>query len=458
VIALLAACDTIYDVVVESEPTPVEVALIAPNGTVSHKQTPFKEQFRYSYWDQSEVYLVRTSPDGYEAHKSTLNVTDAGALPTVRGELRSLRLKLTPAPSKNITQVLVVWDRQQGKFVGVRRKVRAYRDTREATGRIVTRVKELPQGCGIRGVAISPTGDYLVYAEAAIKKTNEEASPVEASATRGGPQSNNIVDLVSCNLKALSLGVVGGGVAQITADQHKDIDPCYTADGKHLLFASNRRRSNRADILRRLSVARKGGIQDIYTDDRDFTALKPTQGKDGTIAFALHPNNILKREEIWTVEGPNQYPTRICEGSLPQISPSGKQIAYIGIDGNLWVVNSDGTQPTQLTTRFADIRDKIDATKERPMTAAELQRLLPYSYPSWSPDGKTILYVSMRGHDEKGRPNEDIWAIAADGGQPEQLTFNGSVDTFPVMSPDGKHVYFLSNRGQRWAIWRMARN
>jgi TolB protein len=92
------------------------------------------------------------------------------------------------------------------------------------------------------------------------------------------------------------------------------------------------------------------------------------------------------------------------------------------------------------------------------MTAAELQRLLPYSYPSWSADGKTILYVSMRGHDEKGRPNEDIWAIAADGGQPEQLTFNGSVDTFPVMSPDGKHVYFLSNRGQRWAIWRMARN
>lgn len=49
----------------------------------------------------------------------------------------------------------------------------------------------------------------------------------------------------------------------------------------------------------------------------------------------------------------------------------------------------------------------------------------------------------------------DIWSIAADGGQKQQLTANSRRNLFPIGSPDGKHVYFTSNRTGSNQVWRM---
>jgi Tol biopolymer transport system component/DNA-binding winged helix-turn-helix (wHTH) protein len=54
--------------------------------------------------------------------------------------------------------------------------------------------------------------------------------------------------------------------------------------------------------------------------------------------------------------------------------------------------------------------------------------------PSWSPDGKTIAFVSIR---EPG-----IWIVAASGGTPERLTDFG---TRPSWSPDGNEIAFQSS-------------
>ena len=61
-----------------------------------------------------------------------------------------------------------------------------------------------------------------------------------------------------------------------------------------------------------------------------------------------------------------------------------------------------------------------------------------------SPDGKWLLY------DSNINGNQDIYKIALDGGEPQQLTHNG-VDNFaPVFSPDGRQIAFHSMaRGNR---------
>jgi hypothetical protein len=90
-----------------------------------------------------------------------------------------------------------------------------------------------------------------------------------------------------------------------------------------------------------------------YLRAPDARILRPTQALDVTISFAVdepNPIDAKQRFTIWTLGGANQFPTQIQIGSQPAISPDGKQIAFIGKDDNVWVVNTDGSQATELTT------------------------------------------------------------------------------------------------------------
>jgi len=146
------------------------------------------------------------------------------------------------------------------------------------------------------------------------------------------------------------------------------------------------------------------------------------------------------------------------------ISPSGDRIAYIGTDGNLWVTNITGANQVQLTSgateilkRYEDsLTDDERAEFETRQRSAPGQAIMPYSYPSWSSDGRYIVYTAMEGSDSTGRPNEDVWIMAPNGAGRQQLTTNGSADRYPMMSPDMKSIYFMSNRGGHWGIWNIA--
>jgi Tol biopolymer transport system component len=73
----------------------------------------------------------------------------------------------------------------------------------------------------------------------------------------------------------------------------------------------------------------------------------------------------------------------------------------------------------------------------------------PFSYfHSWSPDGKTIVFVRP----DHGGSN--FAAISVDGGPEKLLTNDTGVTDDPDYSPDGKYIYFNSDRGGSMQIWR----
>jgi Tol biopolymer transport system component len=73
----------------------------------------------------------------------------------------------------------------------------------------------------------------------------------------------------------------------------------------------------------------------------------------------------------------------------------------------------------------------------------------PSWWHSWSPDGKTILFVGLR------QDNLDIYSIPADGGTETRLTSQPGIDDGPEFSADGQYIYFNSDRSGRNQIWRM---
>jgi len=110
-----------------------------------------------------------------------------------------------------------------------------------------------------------------------------------------------------------------------------------------------------------------------------------------------------------------------------QISPDGTTVAYVVrhsiLDENryasaIYTIATDGGEPRQLTT--GETRD---------------------SSPRWSPDGRTLAFVS----DRNGA--SQVYLLDMQGGEARQLTTLGRGASSPSWSPDGTKIAFLSSEG-----------
>ena len=163
--------------------------------------------------------------------------------------------------------------------------------------------------------------------------------------------------------------------------------------------------------------------------------LTPLMGVvDAQARIAFSSNRDGNREiYVMDVDGKNQHrlTNNRHEDWSPVWSPDGKRIVFVSDrDGHpdiipgwftyeIYVMDADGGNQQNLTNNPND--DK---------------------FPSWSPDGKQIVFQS----DRVDFRNPEIYVMDADGGNPQGLTENLKIELFPVWSPDGERIAFASDR------------
>lgn len=221
-------------------------------------------------------------------------------------------------------------------------------------------------------------------------------------------------------------------VRQLTQGTGDDLYPAVAPDGERIAFASNRSGDWRLYLAKTPDDASPSRL----TED-ETTEIHPTWTPDGTAVVYSRLSPVTGQWEIWIrpVLGP---PRRITEGLFPHVHPDGNTIVFQRPRQrgdrwySIWTVRLDGTRETEIATG----RDH------------------GVTNPSWSPDGRWIVYNTVGRSVALGDQGNDLYVIGADGLHERRLTFSSSPEWNPHWGPDG-WIYFCATSNTETAVWRI---
>ncbi len=118
---------------------------------------------------------------------------------------------------------------------------------------------------------------------------------------------------------------------------------------------------------------------------------------------------------------------------LPSWAPDGEQFAFVHLHARGWV--------GRVTTEIWIAR--IEPPMARQLTILDGLTIDP----SWTPDGKRVLFAS------NCDGQFEIYSVDVASREVKRLTHNPSADTDPVSSPEGRGVLFVSTRSGSLGLW-----
>ena len=200
--------------------------------------------------------------------------------------------------------------------------------------------------------------------------------------------------------------------SRLTDSPDDDSHPRWTSDGRIRFFRTDAERQTKSFIMNADGTSQ--------TQVQDFPNLRyGIWSPDGSKVIFDKPNDNTS-SYLADADGSNEVALPFTRGNFDWSFDSKEIVYQKRVDpshADIFVYSVDTKQSRNITNHPG-----FDAD------------------PSFSPDGKQIVFVSSR------YGNNELYLIDKDGGGTKRLTFDPSDDSHPVFSPDGTAIAFTSDR------------
>ncbi|HUR96887.1 MAG TPA: winged helix-turn-helix domain-containing protein [Pyrinomonadaceae bacterium] len=267
--------------------------------------------------------------------------------------------------------------------------------------------------------------EIFVYSLETRKSENVTNSPSFDADPNFSPDGRQIAfaSLRDGNAEIYLMNVDGSDVRRLTNHPSWDSHPVFSPDGTAIAFPSDRE-SEDSDVYVMRSDG-QGAVRRLTFWKSNESVGPGSWSPDGTkILFVSDRDG---NDDIFMISAevdPSQLVVMDVSGDLqfPSYSPDGRQIVY--------------------QSTFADKSGElrvfdVDAGQSRLLLKAESANFAPV----FSPDGTQIAFQN------RIENNTEICLIKTDGSDLRNLTNNPARDGTPDWSPDGTQIVFSSNRG-----------
>ena len=209
-----------------------------------------------------------------------------------------------------------------------------------------------------------------------------------------------------------------GEAQQFTAGAARDTTPRWSPDGRRLAFLSDRSGHPQLHIM----GASGGEARQVTRFPREHRPLDIAWAPDGQRLVLVVDET--ERPEGTDVVTLTRFLYRADDEGLLE-----------GRRRHLWLVDLP--------------RDEV-----RPLTCGDWDD----TQPAWSPDGRSIAFVSARHPRRDGSTVADVWVVPAQGGEPRRVTLTTGPVSSPAWSPDGLLLAYLGHDqgdafDRLWRVW-----
>jgi len=208
---------------------------------------------------------------------------------------------------------------------------------------------------------------------------------------------------------------------KLTSSKENETSPRWSPDGKYLTFLSSRYDAKSKQLWK---MDRKGGEADLLTN------LK-----------------VDISDYVWSPDA--KKIVLVIKDQEPKSDKDKDKKSKKPIVMDRYHFKEDGEGYLERKRDHLYVLD-LASSKLDTLTRGDFD----HSDPVWSPDSKSLVFVSNRSDDPDRNGNTDLWMVEVKQGAKErQLTTWIDSDTSPSWSPDGKFIAYLKSRTPEYDIY-----